>query len=405
MAHPNIHTKHPTRKMLVGAATLSGTVVGAGILGIPYVVSQSGFLIGSAIIILIGLVFLALNLFMGEIVLRTRGFHQLTGYMEKYLGKWGKLGMLFSMTVGIYGALVAYLIGEGQSIKTLVEQIPFLSNIFVGTGLHSTFVYMIGFFIFCGILVWLGMDEVGKAETFVVAIMVLVILIISAVSIPKMNPSYLSNINFGSALAPLGVIIFAFIGSAAIPEVHEIVGKDKKVFKHAIVLGTLAPMILYVLFCAAVIGIVGFSNFEMLSANEKIATIALSYYSHPILGGLANLLAILAMFTSFITLGEALLEAYTYDYKIPRKISFLLVMFVPLLIVLFDLTSFISALAITGAVAGGIDGILIVLAYWKAKVLGDRKPEYSLPLMKGVGYLIMTLFAFGIVHGVWSAIF
>jgi len=390
--------------MWFAAATLSGTVVGAGILGIPAVVAKSGVLLGSVIIVLIGLVFLALNLFLGEIVLRTKGHHQLTGYMEKYLGVWGKRFMLFSMLVGVYGALIAYLIGEGQSILSLVEQVPFFSSFLVGTSLHNTFFYMIAFFVFCGSLIWLGMKEVGKAEMIVVGFMVLVVLVLSGFSISRMVPAHFMHIDFFAVFAPLGVIIFAFIGSAAIPEMNEIVGKDKKQLKNAIIIGTLVPIVLYLVFCLAVIGVVGLENFSMLSANEQIATIALSYYSLPVLGILANLLAISAMFTSFLTLGEALLEAYTYDYGLGKLVSFGLVMLVPLVAVLFDFTTFISALALSGAVAGGIDGILIVLAYWKAKKMGDRKPEFSLPLMRGVGYFIIGLFVFAIGNGLYGAL-
>ena len=47
-----------------------------------------------------------------------------------------------------------------------------------------------------------------------------------------------------------------------------------------------------------------------------------------------------------------------------------------------------SMVGVTGAIAGGIDGILIVLAYRKAKKLGDRKPEYVFKSPKSLGYLI-----------------
>ena len=77
-------------KLAMAAATLIGTIVGAGILGIPYVIAKAGFLYGFFIILLIGFAFLFLNLSTGEIVLRTKTQHQLTGYAEKYLGQWGK---------------------------------------------------------------------------------------------------------------------------------------------------------------------------------------------------------------------------------------------------------------------------------------------------------------------------
>jgi amino acid permease len=118
----------------MATATLIGTIVGAGVLAIPYVVAQSGFLIGFIDIVIVSLAFLFLHLFMGEIVLRTKKQFQLTGYMDKYLGRWGKRLMAFSMIFGIYGALIAYIIGEGETLRSII-------------GVGSPLLYSVLFFI------------------------------------------------------------------------------------------------------------------------------------------------------------------------------------------------------------------------------------------------------------------
>ena len=51
---------------------------------------------------------------------------------------------------------------------------------------------------------------------------------------------------------------------------------------------------------------------------------------------------------------------------------------------------------------GGIEGVLFVLMYWKAKQLGDRKPEYSLGKHKILGSLLILIFALGIAYQLWS---
>ncbi|MBU1704212.1 MAG: hypothetical protein KJ922_02520, partial [Nanoarchaeota archaeon] len=95
-------------------ATLIGFTIGAGILGIPFVIAKAGFVTGIIDIVLIGIAILFINLYIGEISLRTKGSHQLTGYADKYLGKWGKGLMTFSMIFGMYGALIAYTVKEGE---------------------------------------------------------------------------------------------------------------------------------------------------------------------------------------------------------------------------------------------------------------------------------------------------
>ena len=106
-------------KILIGIGTLLGAIVGAGILAIPYVMAQSGLLLGFILIVGLGLSLLLVNLMAGEIVLRTNKQHQLTGYAERYLGPWGKRLMTFSMVFSIYGALTAYLIGLGETLAAI----------------------------------------------------------------------------------------------------------------------------------------------------------------------------------------------------------------------------------------------------------------------------------------------
>src|SRR3989344_3960854 len=102
-------------KIFSAISILMGTVIGAGVLGIPYVISKSGFTIGLLHLIIIGIIISVISLYLGEIALRTKENHQLTGYVEKYLGKKGKNIMLFVLAFDICAALVAYLVGEGES--------------------------------------------------------------------------------------------------------------------------------------------------------------------------------------------------------------------------------------------------------------------------------------------------
>ena len=194
------------------------------------------------------------------------------------------------------------------------------------------------------------------------------------------------------------MILFAYAGMPAVPEMQEQLQGQKKKLKKAIMWGSILPIILYLAFAFIIVGVIGIENFDALQPNERIATIALSYYSVPLLGLFANLLAILAMFTSYLTLGIALLEVYEYDYKIPKWIAFIVTFSLPLAIVLFDLTSFITVLGITGAFAVGLEGIIVVLMYWKAKTLGKRKPEYQMGNHKILGSFLILLFAVGIIY-------
>jgi len=142
------------RLFFVAVSTLIGTIIGAGILGIPYVVAQSGFFVGLLHIILLGLIMLLVNLYLGEIALRTPGTRQqLTGYAQTYLGKFGKLLMAFSMIFGIYGALTAYIVGEGEV----------LSFVFTTTLTHKL-LFCIIFWMLMSCLVVFEIKMLGRGE-------------------------------------------------------------------------------------------------------------------------------------------------------------------------------------------------------------------------------------------------
>ncbi|MBS3140413.1 hypothetical protein J4479_05420 [Candidatus Woesearchaeota archaeon] len=258
------------------------------------------------------------------------------------------------------------------------------------------------FFIFGVFIVYKGIKATGRTELYLISLLLAVVVLIGIFSINKINSAFYTGFNWQQLFLPYGVILFAFMGSPGIPEVHQVLGKHKNLMREAILAGSVLPIILYVIFTIIIVGVVGADNFSLLEPNQRIATVALSFYSHPILGILANILAVLSMFTSFLTLGLALVQVYHYDFKLPRNIALILTFSIPLFIALFKLTTFITILGITGAVAGGLDGILIILMYWKAKLLGDRKPEYSLKPHKLLGSALIFMFVLGVIYQLWK---
>lgn len=364
-------------------ATLIGTVIGAGIFGIPYVVAKSGFLIGAFYIVFIGLSILMINLYIGEITLRTKGDHQLTGYAEKYLGKWGKRIMAFSMLFGIYFALTAYLIGEGEVLSAIFGGPPLL--------------YSLLFFIIVSAIIYIGLRLIKRFEVLLSLIFLFIIFLIIAFSFVKIDLTNLAHLNLAYLFLPYGVVLFAFLGAVAIPEMKEELVKHKKLLKKAIILGSLIPLIVYLIFSFVVVGVTGLKTTE-------IATIGLGNLIGEKMILFGNLFAIFAMATSFLTLGLALKEMYNYDYRLNKKIAWLLTCSVPLILILLGVKSFIKTIGIAGSIAGGIDGILIVLMFWRVKKLGERKPEYSLSKHKLIGMILMLVFILGIAYTVWSLI-
>lgn len=360
-------------------ALLVGTTIGAGILGIPYVVAKAGFFTGFAVLLSVGFLILVLNLYFGEVTSRTKGRHELVGYASRYLGKAGKRLMTFSFLVGTYGALIAYLIGVGSSVNALF-------------GVNNL-VAMAVFFIVASALVYSGLKTIGKWELKLSAMVLAIIVFIFFASFTRFNLGNLSGFSWQNVFVPYGAIFFAFIGAAAVPEMRSMLDHDKKSLRKAIIVGSAIPMVAYALFTIAVIAVTGIGSTE-------IATIGLG----KVLGGymmvVGNLFAILAMSTSFLTLGLALMWTYRYDYNFKKPWAWVLTVFPPLAVAVSGLAGFIQVISVSGAVAGGIDGILIVLMHRRAKKFGEVAPAYVIKDRWYVSALLCLLFVGGIVYTV-----
>lgn len=368
----------PSKHFYAAIATLTGTIIGAGILGMPYVFAKAGFITGLVNLVVLGTGVLFLYLFLGEVVLRTRGNHQLTGYARIYLGKWGERLMIFAMIFGIYGSLLAYIIGEGESIAAMFSS----SN-------HA--VFSLVFFAVMAVLIYRGLKTIENSELVLASIVLLIIILISACAMPKISAANLSVLDFKSIFVPYGVILFALAGSIAVPEMKEELTHNRKLIKKAIIIGTIVPILAYLFFGFVIVGASGIETTE-------IATVGLAQIIGQKMFVLGNLFAVLAMATTFLTLGLGLKEMYHYDYHLSRKVSFLLTMIPPIALFFLLKKSFVGILGFTGGVGMGVEGILIVLMYRQAKKIGARKPEYKLKRNAVIEYALILIFVAGIAY-------
>jgi amino acid permease len=373
----------PKLEFFEAIATIVGCIIGAGILGIPYVIAKAGFITGAILIVVLGIIIMVLYLYLGEIVLRTKGKHQLTGYAGKYLGKWGKFLMLISMLVGLYGALIAYFIGEGNE----------LSAIFGGSPTY----YMILFFLLGSTLLYFGLDILEKSELFSVIGVLFIVSLIIFFTAPHVDAENLKTFDITKFFLPFGVVLFAYLGTIAVPEASEMLVHNKKKLKTAIIIGVLIPIIVYLVFSLVVVGSIGLPGFESLSGDQRIATIALGKVVNPGLFVIANIFAVFAMFTSFMAVGFALKEMLIYDYDFKKKTAWALTSFVPFIVALVGVTNFIQVIDIAGVIAGGINALLILLMFHKAKETGERTPEYTVWGNKFLSAIIALFFIAGAV--------
>ena len=358
------------------ASALIGTIIGAGILGIPYVVVKSGFPLGMLNLVVAGIVVMIISLYLGEITLRTKKNHQLPGYAEKYLGKNGKKIMILVLAFDVYSAIIAYMIGVSESLSFLIFGDP-----------SHTLLLGIAFWIFMSGLTYEGMRALKKGEEIGVILILIFIISIAILYGSKIETANLAYSNLSNIFTPFGVMLFAFLAFAAIPEVKKIIGSEKRHMKKIIISSYILTAVIYAVFALIVVGSQGQKTPELATLTLGIPFIVLG---------------ILTMFTSYLALSIALADSLTEDYNYSKKKSWMLTIFFPLIIFIlleiFSLSSFTKVLSIGGIISVTMMATMIMLMIKNSRKNSEVKPPYEMPYSKEIKWVfiaIIILFALG----------
>lgn len=368
-------------KFWEAVATLVGMIVGAGVLGLPFVVAKVGLWPSIILMIVLGLALMLLNLMFTEVILRTRMSHQIVGYAKKYLGITARNVEMFSMLFNGFGVLLAYIIGEGLALSALFGGDPYIySLLFLGV---SAFI------------LYFGLNLVKVVELWMVVGFIIIIFVILGTSSGAINPQNYFTMDLGHSFLAYGVILFAFGGAAAVvPLRHVLKGHEKKI-KKAVIYASILPIFIYILFSLVVVGVTG-------AETTDVATVGLGNVIGPYMIIFGNLFAVFAMGTSFLTKGIILQELFRFDFRLKPILAWLVVVSVPLIIFIAGLRNFIQTLSVVGGFEIGITGTILILMFWKAKEIGNRKPEFSLPKFRILGVLLIVMFILGAGYTVYT---
>ncbi|HNU96243.1 MAG TPA: aromatic amino acid transport family protein [Candidatus Magasanikbacteria bacterium] len=360
---------------------ITGMIIGAGVLGIPYVVAQSGLIPGLFYIAVLGTVMMLLNLMVGEIAIRTNQELQLPGFAGKYLGGWAKALMSFIIIFSGYGVLLAYIIGEGEVLSALFGGLPEFWSVL--------------FWFFGSLVIWLGLGVLKKVQKYLSFIVISIIIGLSFFLFKKFNVETLSYVNPANIFLPFGVVLFALHATPAIVEAHALLPGSQKHFKKAIIIGSLIPMVVYTLFVLAVVGMNGQSVTE-------VATVGLSRQFGPFFAFLVNIFAAIAMGTCFMGFGTALKQTLIWDHKINKYLADIAVILVPIIIFALGARSFIGVLEIVGGLFVSVESILLILIYTAAKRKGDLPADrYG---MKNYWIFIVPVFIVFSITAIYSVV-
>lgn len=360
---------------------LIGTIMGVGMFGIPFVFASAGFLTGLVELLILAVAVTLIHLAYLDIVLRTPAFHSLPGYVRLYLGRvpgWLSFGSYF---FSLSGALLAYLV---------------LGGFFLGSLLHSLFgtipqeagpaiFYLIGVFV-----IFRSFRFEGFANALLTLFLIFAVVLLTMALVPAISPRALAAFHPNRAFAAFGVILFSLTGAAAIPEMCRFLGNTRARRGLLVALGTIIPAVLYLLFAAAVVGTTGDAT-----TQDAISGLAAHFGRSYLL--LGSVIGFLAAITSFIALGSVLEGMFATDIGVPSRTAPFLVAAIPLVLYLAGLKDFIAVVSVVGALALGLDAILILLMHARAGRRTAQSREFRLSLPAVIRVILLAVFGLGIV--------
>jgi len=327
-----------------------GSVIGVGIFGLPFAFAQAGFGIGlihMAIILVVNVITLAV---FADLIIHTKGHPRIPAVIRHYLGeKWSWLSTVLHL-VGIWGAMVAYIIIGGQFLHALLS--PALGG--------SLIIYQLIFYLVSSFLLIGGLGFISKIEAYFVIALLLILFVILSGSLPYFDFDNLTYIDAKNWFLPFGVVLFAFGGFAAVPEMSQVLGRYKSLLSKAILIGLSVVSCVYLAFSGVVVAVTG-----QLTTEE--AVIGLGDYVGSWVLVLGSIIGLISVFTSFLILGISVMDTLIYDFKQRFMMSWLATIAVPIIVYLAGARSFIGVIGFTGGVIVSLTGLLVILAYFQAK--------------------------------------
>lgn len=374
MKHFGKNFQHKGLQFAEAVATLVGSIVGVGILGMPYAVSKVGFLPGVLMLTFLAILNILLLMMYAELTLRTKKDHEIPGYGGLYLGTNTQMAALIIGIVGGYGTILAFMIAQGEILHTLFGGNPTMWSLL--------------FFVVGGYIVYRGVEAVRVLELIMVLGVSIIFFMIGLTAHPHIDYANLSYSDVNNFIIPYGVILFALSGTTVVPQLRQQLRNSEKSFPWVILVACSLVFVMYAAFLWLTLGVTG-------AQTTEVATIGLGHFIGPTMLLLGNTLAFFTISTSFITLGLSMRRVFQYDYHFPRFRAWICAMMIPLFLFILGARNFIGVVGIVGGVLLSIQNMIVISAYWKAIKNGERKPEFSLGHMRILGTLLLIVFGFG----------
>ncbi|MBA3535653.1 MAG: amino acid permease [Tatlockia sp.] len=355
-------------KLLGGILLITGISIGAGMLGLPIAAAKLGF--AGALILLVVCWFLMLTC--AFLILEVNQWlpqdHNIISMAKATIGPSGQIVAWISYTLLLYSLLCAYIAGGSDLFHNLLK----MAGIDIPLWSAAVFFTMI-----FGSIVYSGINSIDKANRILMVLkfstlFIVIFYLLPFISTSKLAEGNLSNLNSISAIT---ITAAAFGWATLVPSLRVYLADDLKTIKIAFIIGSLIPLICYIIWDAAIMGIIplfGPNSLEFILQSPNSTSNLVNILSATVQNHSATffikVFTSICVLTSFLGVALCLIGFLSDGFQLKKNrasnVAIHFITFLPALgIAIFFPNAFIQTLQYAGIFA---TILLILMPAWMA---------------------------------------
>lgn len=354
-------------KLIGGILLIVGNAIGGGMLALPLATAQAGFINSTLFLVLCWAIMVAGALLILEVNLWFPANSNLISMARATLGKPGEIIAWISYFLLLYSLLAAYTGGGSDFLRGLLQKAHLNIPPWLGAILFIT--------IF-GSIVYRGIRSVDYVNRGLMGTKLGVYLLLIFLILPFISSSKLEAGSIKYLPDSLTVMITSFGFAAIVPSLRSYFHSNVKQLRLAIIIGSLIPLVCYILWNLAIMGMIPVSGDNGLvaiahsdRANSNLTNALSVLLNKNIVTIFAWLFTSICLATSFLGVGLSLADFLADGFGINKEgkgnIIIHAATFVPpLIIVLFFPAIFILALSYAGIWCATLLALLPALMAW-----------------------------------------
>ncbi|MCB1107665.1 MAG: tyrosine transporter [Chlamydiia bacterium] len=375
-------------RVVSGTFLIAGTMIGAGMLGIPLVTGGSGFVPGIVMTTIVWFFMYCTGLLFLEVTLWMKDGSNVLSIAGRFFGKGGRL---FSggMFIFLYYCLMIAYFAAGS---------PLLAEAFSAIGFSVSGWQAFALFgALFGAIVAIGPRSIDRVNIIMSIAMIASWLMLIGSGSSEVEMPRLKETNWSIMVMAMPVLFSAFGFHNVIPSLCTYLKRDKKSLRLAVFWGSFLPLIVYIVWQWLIIGVVPQEIIEKtLSEGTPVTAAFSSVTGEEGFARLGRFFAFFAIVTSTLGVAFSMVDFLGDGLKIERRkgwkrIGLTFLTFVPpFILATLNPGVFTTALGVAGGFGEAfLNGLLPIGLLWVGKY--SQKLKADLTWLENKGVLIFLI--------------